>query len=144
MKDLILGQILGFITGIIVTLLGHFLYSRNKLKLKRKTFQNNRTISEIKDIFKSIYNQFSLGQTMLIDPIIPQGQNFSRKHSHTQTGYFNYLGQNNIPNYTFKYWDKDNESKFIEVEVEGNRLTIESHLLPWEAKKIHDILKKRL
>ena len=103
MKELILGQMPGFITGIIVTFLGHFLYSRNKPKLKRKTLQNNRTISEIKDIFGGIYNQFSLDQTMLLDPIIPQGQDFSRKHSHTQNGYFNYLDQNNIPNYTFKY-----------------------------------------
>ena len=148
MQDAIIGQIPGFIAGVFIALIGvyvsHRLSRHQHPKLVCQTFTFKRSLADLKDIMEDIYLQFSLGQTLLIGPIIPQAMNVSKRHSHTPNGYFDYLIQNRIQKFVFKYWDPTHKKRTLKVIVVGNQLTAEMFMLPHELTDLTQIFMKHL
>lgn len=151
MQDAIIGQITGII-GFFTTLigisfgvyLGYRLNRHQQMKFVRRTFTFSRSLIDLKDIMEDVYLQFSLTHTILIEPIIPSAMPFSKRHSHNPNGYFNYLIQNNIKKFLFKYWDGTDKKRTIKLTVDGNQLTAEIFMLPHEIRDLDQILEKYL
>ena len=152
MQEAILGQLPGIITGALTTLIGtlfgvyvgYRLHRHLQPKLVKKTFSFNRSLTDLKDIMEDVHLQFSLTHTLLIDPIIPSGSAYSKRHSHIPSGYFQYLIQNNIRKFLFKYWDGTDKKRTIKSTVDGNQLTAEIFMLPHEIRDLVEILEKQL
>ncbi len=143
-----ISQIPGFISGVSITLIGllipYLLQRYRHFKKIRKTFQFNKSLNDLKSTIEDVYVQFNLGHTLLITPRIPGNINVSRKHSHyEETGYFNYLIDNNIREFIFKYWDKS-DKRFMKFSVNGNSIDVDMFLYPHEIKELTEILKNKL
>jgi hypothetical protein len=141
----ILGSALTFIMGIITAYFVHWLTNKDKPKLVTKTFTNIKNNSQVEDLFENNIRKFlSLDQTFLFEPDIPEEANYSRSHSSGQKGYFKYLKEKNIDNYCFKFWDKTNKERWIEVKRHVDKLNIETHLSSYDRRRIFNILKCNL
>jgi hypothetical protein len=145
----ILAQIQGFITGILASLAATLIFrscwDKHHLKFRSKTLCHSKNNLEIQDVFENnIRKQFALDQTFLIYPELPQEANFSRCHSYGQNNYFIHLQDNNVTSYRFKFWNKINTNKWIEIERINNKIIFESRLAKNEYKKILGILKNTL
>ncbi len=152
MQNAIIDQLPGIITGVITTIVGvllgvyvtHRLVRHQQPKLEKRTFSFSRSLSDLKDVMEDIHLQFSLSHTILIEPTIPSGLNISKRHSHTSNGYFEYLIQNNIKTFIFKYWDGTDKKRTIKLAVDGNKLKAELFMLPHEINDMVKILEKQL
>lgn len=139
------GFIAGTISGILIAWFAYWLSNKNKPRTVVKTFTHKRNNSELKNIFENnIRRLFSLDQTFLIEPDIPEGANYSRSHSSGQRGYFKYLIEQDIDNFRFRFWDKTRNERWIEVEKHTDKLTIETHLIFCDSKKMFNMLRDNL
>jgi hypothetical protein len=142
------GNIILALITIIGTLLGvYFGYRLNRHqqpKFQVKTFSFNKALNDLKDIMEDVHLQFSLTHTLLIEPTIPPGMNYSKRHSHTNNGYFDFLITNRRRKFLFKYWDGSDKKRTVKIAVDGNQLTAEIFMLPHEIRDLVEILKNQL
>lgn len=76
-------------------------------------------VNKISELLKSMYQEYRLFDTQLLDPKAPN--TYIENHSHGPNGYFTWLNNTKTQRYSFKYWDHKKPINFVVMNI--NHLT---------------------
>jgi hypothetical protein len=117
--------------------------NRNNSEFKSQSFIKDQIIVnklidtlELQSFIYMTFREFNIGQTFLLSPNINNIE--MQSHAFTENGYFNYLIENSISQYSFKFFEHSNRNRYFTVKVNNDspECLIELHLESEDNKEI--------